>query len=58
MKLIYTPKEDITVYELALLLKIFTFGTLPDELRTMPMLLEIYKSLPPQAKRHFQVIEN
>jgi hypothetical protein len=58
MKLIYTPKEDITVYELALLLKIFTFGTLPTELRTVPMLFEIYNSLPPQAKRHFQVIEN
>lgn len=57
MKLIYTPKEDITLYELALVLKMFTFGTLPSELKTMPMLIGIYKSLPPQAQRHFTLID-
>lgn len=57
MKIIYTPKEDITLYELALVLKIFTFGTLPSELKTMPMLIGIYNSLPSEAKRHFTLIE-
>lgn len=57
MKIIYVPKEDITLYELALVLKMFTFGTLPDELKTMPMLINIYESLPPEAKRHFKIIE-
>lgn len=57
MKLLYTPKEDITLYELALVLKIFTFGTLPPELKTMEMLIGIYESLPLQAKRHFTLID-
>lgn len=57
MKLIYTPKEDITLYELALVLKIFTFGTLPTELKTMEMLIGIYNSLPPHAQRHFKIID-
>lgn len=57
MKIIYTPKEDITLYELALVLKLFTFGTLPNELKTMSMLIGIYESLPPEAKRHFKINE-
>lgn len=57
MKIIYTPKEDITLYELALVLKMFTFGTLPTELKTMEMLMGIYESLPAHAKRHFTLID-
>jgi hypothetical protein len=56
-QIIYSPRPDITIYELALVLKIFTFGTLPNELKTMSMLISIYESLPQEAKRHFQIIE-
>jgi hypothetical protein len=58
MKIIYAPKEDITLYELALVLKMFTFGTLPAELKTMPVLFGIYESLPDNAKRHFTITED
>lgn len=56
-RLIYLPREDITVYELAMVLKIFTFNGLPTELKTMEVLDELYTSLPKEAKRHFQRIE-
>jgi hypothetical protein len=55
-KLVYKPKPDITLYELALVLKVFTYGTLPNELKTDTMLLNIYESLPEEAQRHFIII--
>lgn len=54
-KLIYSPKPDITLYELALVLKIFTYGTLPSQLKTNEVLFAIYESLPKEAQRHFTI---
>lgn len=56
-QIIYSPQPDITIYELALVLKIFTFGTFPNEFKTFPILFGIYESLPPEAQRHFKIIE-
>jgi len=56
-KLVYSPQPDITIYELALVLKVFTYGTLPTELKTDEMLLSIYDDLPLEAKRHFRLIQ-
>ena len=56
-RLIYSPQPDITIYELALVLKVFTYGTLPSQLKTDEMLFAIYNGLPPEAKRHFRVEE-
>ena len=57
MKIIYTPKEDITLYELALVLKMFTFFTLPEHMRDINFLFDIYNALPDNAKRHFTIID-
>lgn len=56
-RLVYTPTPDITIYELALVLKVFTYGTLPAELKTDAILFSIYEGLPAEAKRHFKVVE-
>jgi len=55
--LIYSPGKDITTYELALVLKVFTYGTLPSQMKTDEMLFRIYNELPPEAKRHFKLVE-
>lgn len=57
-RLTYSPQPDITIYELALVLKVFTYGTLPSELKTDEVLFAIYSDLPPEAKRHFKIIES
>ena len=57
-RLIYAPQKDITLYELALVLKVFTYGTLPAGLKTDEVLFSIYEGLPPEAKRHFKVRED
>lgn len=54
-RLIYIPQPDITLYELAQVLKVFTYGTLPMQLKTDEILFKIYDTLTPQAKRHFRV---
>ena len=56
-QLIYSPQPDITIYELALVLKVFTYVTFPAELKTDEMLFIIYDELPNEAKRHFKIIE-
>jgi len=57
-RLVYSPQPDITIYELALVLKVFTYGTLPTELKTDAILFSIYEELPAEAKRHFKVVED
>lgn len=57
MKIIYTPKEDITIYELALVLKMFTFFTLPEDMKNTKILSDIYNTLPDNAKRHFTIVD-
>lgn len=54
-QLVYIPKKDITIYELSLILKVFTYGTLPPELKTSDVLFSIYNDLPLEAKRHFEI---
>ena len=56
--LVYLPQPDITTYELALVLKVLTYFTLPLQMQTEGMLFSVYESLPPEAKRHFQIKEN
>ena len=56
-RIVYSPQPDITIYELALVLKVFTYGTLPSELKTDEMLLAIYEGLPTEAKRHFKLMD-
>lgn len=56
-RIVYAPLPDISIYELALVLKVFTYGTLPAELKTDEVLFHIYNDLPPEAKRHFKVLE-
>jgi len=56
-RLIYTPQSDITIYELSLVLKVFTYGTLPAELKTDEILFAIYEELPTKAKRHFKLLD-
>jgi hypothetical protein len=56
--LIYLPQPNATPDEVMQVLKIFTFSTLPPELKTTDRLFEIYKSLPDNAKRHFRVEGN
>lgn len=53
----YLPKEDITTYELALVLKLLTYFTLPLAMQTEGLLFEVYDSLPAEAQRHFEVID-
>ena len=57
-RLLYTPQKDITIYELALVLKVFTYGTLPAELKTDEVLFAIYDQLPSEAKRHFKLLDS
>ena len=56
--LIYTPQPDITIYELALVFKLFTFFTLPEHLKTSDYLMKMYFELPDHAKRHFTIMED
>ena len=47
-RLIYIPQPDITLYELAQVLKVFTYGTLPMQLKTDAILFKIYDTLTPE----------
>jgi hypothetical protein len=48
----WNPQEDITVFELALALKMFVnSGILID-------LQKVFNSLPPNVQRHFKVVED
>lgn len=56
-RLVYIPQKDITLYELALVLKVFTCFTLPADLAAAN-LIAVYNGLPPEAKRHFTIKED
>lgn len=55
-KLIYAPQPNATPDEVMEVLKVFTIVTLPDHLKSHAMLMEIYKSLPINAQRHFKIV--
>ena len=57
-QLVYLPQPDITTYELALVLKLLTYFTLPSQMQTEGMLFEVCNSLPLNAQRHFQIEES
>lgn len=44
----WKPRHDITPYELALCLPLFYFGFNQD----------LFRSLPPEAKRHFEEVKD
>lgn len=56
-QIIYSPLKDITLYELAHVLKVFTYATLPVDMKTDDTLFALYEALPPEAKRHFRIVE-
>lgn len=45
---VYSPKKDITVYELALIVPV---------LHTQHNIEQVIEVLPPEAKRHFEEVE-
>ena len=53
--LIFDPKPGATPDEVMDVLKLFTFQSYPTELKTRDNMLILFDSLPPRAKRHFQV---
>jgi hypothetical protein len=56
-ELIYCPQPNATPDEVLQVLKVFTYSTLPEHMRTDEVLQSIYKSLPENAQRHFKVKE-
>ena len=56
-KLIYSPQPNATPDEVLQVLKVFTYSTLPESMKTDEVLFGIYKSLPNNAQRHFTVKE-
>jgi hypothetical protein len=56
--LIYAPQTNATPDEVLQVLKVFTVTTLPQGMGTNELLMGVYKTLPPEAQRHFKVIEN
>lgn len=55
--LIYSPQPNATPDEVMEVLKVFTYTTLPPNLRTMNGLEKVYNMLPDNAKRHFKLKE-
>lgn len=55
--LIYNPQANATSDEVLQVLKVFTFPSYPQTLRTDELLFNIYDQLPPEAQRHFTVTE-
>lgn len=53
--LIFDPKTGATPDEVMDVLKLFTFQTYPNELKTRENMLTLFDSLSPGAKRHFQI---
>lgn len=53
--LVYSPKPDITPYELAEIMRLTMFQTYPPELRTAENFTAIFNQLPEGAQRHFQI---
>ena len=55
--LVYSPQPKASTDELMQVLKVFTYSTLPTELKTGDVLFKLYDELTPEAKRHFKVID-
>ena len=53
--LIFDPKPGATPDEVMEVLKLFTFQTYPEALKTRANMLALFDTLPTGAKRHFQV---
>jgi len=53
--LIFDPKSGATPDEVMDVLKLFTFQSYPNELKTRKNMLTLFDSLSPRAKRHFQI---
>ena len=56
--LIYAPQTNATADEVLQVLKVFTVTTLPQGMGTHELLMGVYETLPPEAKRHFKVKED
>lgn len=56
-KLIYEPQQNATPDEVLQVLKVFTFATYPKHMQTNELLFSLYDTLPPNAQRHFRVVE-
>jgi hypothetical protein len=55
--LIYAPQPNATPDEVLQVLKVFSVHTLPDNLRNGETLMTVYSTLPPDAQRHFKIVE-
>ena len=55
--LIFDPKPGATPDEVMEILKLFTFQTYPQELKTKENMMALFNQLPESAKRHFNVID-
>ena len=55
--LIYAPQPNATPDEVLQVLKVFSVQTLPESLRNGESLMSIYNTLPPEAQRHFKIVE-
>jgi hypothetical protein len=53
--LIFDPKPGATPDDVMQILKLFTFQTYPQELRTKENLMALFDQLPDTAKKHFEV---
>jgi hypothetical protein len=55
--LIFDPKPGATPDEVMEILKLFTFQTYPQELKTKENMMALFNQLSESAKRHFNVID-
>lgn len=53
-KLIFSPQDNATPDEIMQVLKVFTVPSMPNA--NNELLLGVYETLPPEAKRHFKLL--
>lgn len=53
--LIFDPKPNASPDDVMEVLKLFTFQTYPEKLKTRENMMVIFDQLSPSAKRHFEV---
>ncbi len=54
--IIFDPKPGANPDDVMQVLKLFTFQTYPQELRTRENLMTLFDQLPDTAKRHFNIV--
>lgn len=54
-KLIFSPQDNATPDEIMQVLKVFTVPSMPNA--NNELLIGVYNTLPPEAKRHFKLVE-